>query len=120
MIRAIVVGLLALAAADAATHKQWMNDASDAQEDYREAAAARSVAKAVDAAGKIDALMARTEAYWSDKKAADGVELSRDSRRLAQQVALLARASKFDEANDAFTKLGATCNSCHELHLEKR
>lgn len=120
MVRNLVVSLLVLAAVDATAHKQWMDDAADAQEDYREAAEAKSGAKAAAAAARIENLMAKTEAYWTGKKAADGVKLARDCRNLAHQTATLAKSNKLDEAGRTFATLNATCNSCHELHLEKR
>jgi hypothetical protein len=120
MLKTLLLGALVLAGADAAAHKQWMNDASDAQEDFRDAIAAKSGSKAADAAMKIDDLMGRTEAYWTEKKAADGVKLAHDSRAIAKEAAAAANAGRLEAANAAFTRLGATCNSCHELHLEKR
>jgi hypothetical protein len=120
MLKPILAALLIAAAADAAAHKRWMNDASDAQEDLRDAVTAKSPAKASAAAMKIDSLMSRTEGYWAEKKAADIVALARESRELARRTAMLAKAGKFDEANASFTKLGATCNACHDKHPERR
>jgi hypothetical protein len=111
-------------AADAEAHKQWMNDAADAQEDLREALAAGAGKvdgkKVAAAALKIEALMADTEAYWTAKKAADIVTLAVAARAQARDVASAATAGKFDQAAAASTKLGATCNACHDLHPEKR
>src|SRR3954469_15496821 len=112
MTKTFLLSVLLIAGADAAAHKQWMNDASDLQEDYREAAAAKSGAKASAAAVKLEELMAKTEAYWTEKKAADGVKLARECRDLAKQTATLAKLNKFDEAGRAFQSLNATCNTC--------
>lgn len=114
------VSVLAQAGNDAAAHKEWMNAAGDAQDDFREAAAQKAAAKAGEAAAKIEQLMARTERYWGGRKAVDGVKLSRESRTLARRTAAAARAGKFDAATAAFAKLSASCNACHGLHLEKR
>ena len=106
--------------ADVAAHKQWMNDASDAQEDFRLAVTEKDQKAAVEALGKLDALMARTEDYWTAKKAADGVTLAKDTRALAVQASTSAKSGNWTAATGAFDKMGATCNTCHELHLEKR
>ncbi|MBZ5557583.1 MAG: hypothetical protein LAO77_09960 [Acidobacteriia bacterium] len=107
-------------APDADAHKAWMNDATDLQEDIRDAMRAQDGAKIADAATKIEALMAKTEAYWSAKKAADVVTLAQTARSHAKDVATLGKAGKFDQSNEAFGKLNTTCNTCHDLHPEKR
>jgi hypothetical protein len=114
------IGLAAVQAPDAAAHKQWMNDASDAQEDFRFAVTGKDQKAAVEALAKLEGLMARTEDYWSAKKAPDGVRLAREARALAAQAGAAAKAGNLAASGDAFGKMGATCNSCHELHLEKR
>jgi hypothetical protein len=108
------------APADAAAHKQWMNDASEAQEDYRFAVTDKDQKAAVEALAKLEALMGKTEEYWTAKKAADGVRLTREARTLAAQAGAAAKANQMSDASAAFDKMGATCNACHELHLEKR
>ena len=107
-------------AADAETHKAWMNDAADAQEDIREALAAADGAKVRDGAVKIEAFMALTEEYWAAKKADDIVKLAQASRALARETAAAATAGKMPGARSAFDKLSASCNACHDLHPEKR
>ena len=108
------------AAPDAATHKAWMNDATDAQEDLREAMAGKSSAKAAAAASTLQTLMAQTERYWTSRHADDIVKLAVEAKALAGQVAQAAKARKLDQANEAFGKLNTTCNTCHDLHPEKR
>lgn len=126
---ALVVGLLTVAACvwpvaaqvpSAEEHKAWMNDASDAQEDYRFAVSDKDMKAAADALVKLEALMAKTEDYWAAKKAADGVKLSKETRALAAQASAAVKGGNMPAAGDAFDKMGATCNACHELHLEKR
>jgi hypothetical protein len=114
------IGLAAVQAPDAAAHKQWMNDASDAQEDYRFAVSEKNAKAAVDALAKLEGLMARTEDYWTAKKEANGVRLARDARALAARGGAAAKAGDMAAASDAFEKMGATCNSCHDLQLEKK
>ena len=111
---------LAAQAPDAAAHKAWMNDASDAQEDYRFAIADKDQKAAADALGKIDLLMAKTEDYWTSRKVADGVKLAKDAHALSTAALAAAKRGDMAAAGQSFDKLGATCNSCHELHLEKR
>jgi hypothetical protein len=107
-------------APDVEVEKQWMNDATDLQEDIREAMGKKDGAKIAEAALKIEALMAKTEAYWSAKKAADIVKLAHTARAQAKDVATLGKAAKFEPTNEAFGKLNTTCNTCHDLHPEKR
>jgi len=97
-----------------------MNDATDAQEDLREALGGKSSAKAAAAASKLQTLMARTEGYWTSRHADDIVKLAQESKALAGDVARAAKAHKLDQATEAFGKLNTTCNTCHDLHPEKR
>lgn len=107
-------------APDAAAHKAWMNDASDAQEDYRFAVSEKDQKAAVESLVKLEALMAKTEDYWTAKKMADGVKLAKESRALAAQAQAAAKRGDVAAAGQSFDKMGVSCNSCHELHLEKR
>ena len=113
-------GPLHAQSADAERHKQWMNDASDAQEDFRFALTDNNQKDAVEALTRLEALMARTEDYWGARKADDGVKLARQTRALAAQALAAAKGGTLTAARDPFEKMGASCNSCHELHLEKR
>ena len=70
--------------------------------------------------GKLEGLMAKSGEYWAARKAADGVELSKDAHDLAAQAGAAVKAGNMPAASQAFDKMGATCNTCHELHLEKR
>ena len=112
--------LVAAQAPDAAAHKQWMNDASEAQEDFRFALTDKDQKAATEALGKLEILMAKTGEYWAARKASDGVKLSKDAHDLAAQAGAAAKAGNMPAATQAFDKMGATCNTCHELHLEKR
>ena len=114
------VAPLPQATADAVAHKQWMNDASDAQEDYRFAASGKDQKAAVEALAKLEELMARTADYWAAKKSAAGAKLATEARSFAAQAAAAAKAGNMAAAGEAFDRMGATCNSCHELHLEKQ
>lgn len=109
-----------LAQGDAAAHKAWMSDAADAQDELREALAAKALAKAEPPAAKLDELMGKTEQYWAGKHADDIVKLAQESRALAKQVVAAAKARSLTRANAAFEKMNKTCNACHDLHPEKR
>jgi hypothetical protein len=111
---------VAAQAPDVEAEKGWMNDATDLQEDIREAMGKKDGAKIAEAALKIDALMQKTEGFWAAKKAADIVTLAQTARTHAKDVAAQAKAGKLDQANDAFARLNTTCNTCHDLHPEKR
>ena len=101
-------------------HKAWMNDASDAEEDFRIAVADKDAKAAAAALTKIEELMQKTEAYWAAKKANDGVALTKETRELASQAAATAAKGSLGDAGAVFDKMTAKCNACHELHLEKR
>jgi hypothetical protein len=107
-------------APDTAAHTQWMNDASDAQEDFRFAMTDKDQKAAGEALSKLEALMAKTESYWTARKASDGARLAKQAEGLASQGASAARSGNLSAAATAFARMSATCNSCHELHLEKR
>lgn len=111
---------VAAQAPDAAAHTQWMNDASDAQEDYRFAVTDKDQKAAVEALGKLELLMTRTEDYWAARKSADGVTLAKAARASAAQAATAAKRGDIAAASTAFEAMGTSCNACHELHLEKR
>ena len=111
---------VAAQAPDAAAHMQWMSDASDAQEDYRFAVGDKDQKAAVEALGKLEMLMAKTEDYWAARKAADGMALAREARAHAARASAAAKGGSMPAAGEAFDKMGASCNACHELHLEKR
>ena len=101
-------------------HKTAMNDASDLQEDCRDALAASAGAKVAEAAVKLEGLMGRTEDYWAARKQADIVKLAAATRALARQLAAEGKSGKLDQAKATFTKMNASCNTCHDLHPEKR
>jgi hypothetical protein len=101
-------------------HKAWMNDASDAEEDFRFAVTDKDAKAAAAALTKIEQLMQKTEAYWTAKKANDGVALTKDARALASEAAAAAAKGSLADAGAGFEKMTAKCNACHELHLEKR
>lgn len=110
----------AIQAGDAASHKAWMNDASDEQENYRFAVADRDVSAATAALVKLESLMGKTESYWSARSAADGVRLAKAARAQASEGIAALKAGDAGAAARSFEALSATCNACHELHLEKR
>src|SRR3954470_5989310 len=83
---------VAAQAPDAAAHKQWMNDASDAQEDYRFAVTEKDQKAATEALGKLEGLMAKTAEYWAGRKSSDGVRLSNEARDLAAQAGAAVKA----------------------------
>jgi hypothetical protein len=101
-------------------HKAWMNDASDAEEDFRFAVTDKDAKAAAAALTKIEQLMQKTEAYWTAKKANDGVAITKETRALASEAAAAAAKGSLGDAGAGFEKMTAKCNACHELHLEKR
>jgi hypothetical protein len=116
----LFLSVMPVQAPDVEAEKGWMNDATDLQEDIREAMGKKDTATVAEAALKIEALMARTEAFWSARKAADIVKLAQTARMQARNVAAQAKAGRLDEAAGVFSALNTTCNTCHDLHPEKR
>jgi hypothetical protein len=114
------VHVAAQTAPSAEEHRAWMNDASDAEEDFRFAVTDKDAKAAAAALTKIEALMQKTEGYWTAKKANDGVALTNETRTLASQAAAAAAKGSLGDAGAGFEKMTAKCNACHELHLEKR
>jgi len=110
----------ALQAPDAAAHKAWMDDAADLQDELAEHLLAKSGDKAAAAALKLEKILEQTQAYWAAKHADDIVAIAKESRTLASAVAADAKAGKFPAASESNTKLNARCNTCHDLHPEKR
>ncbi|MEQ1730647.1 MAG: hypothetical protein ABL982_19945 [Vicinamibacterales bacterium] len=111
---------VAAQAPDAVAHTQWMNDASDAQEDYRFAVSDKNQKAAVEALAKLESLMARTEDYWTVRKSADGVKLTKAARASAAQAGAAANRGDLAAASTAFDAMSTSCNACHELHLERK
>lgn len=107
-------------AQDAEAHKTWMNEASDAQEDYRFGLAEKNTKAVADALASLERLMGQTESYWAARKAADGVRLSKDARAFAAQALAAHKAGDSAATAAAFEKLSSACNACHDLQLEKR
>src|SRR4051794_40540021 len=96
---AVAAALAAAQTPTAADHKQWMDDAADVQDDLRDALAAKSGAKAAEAAGKLDAILVKTERYWAAKHADDIVQLARSSATLAKEIGASAKAGKLAHAS---------------------
>jgi hypothetical protein len=106
--------------ATAEAHRAWMDDAAELQDDLRDAILAKDSTKAVEAAEKIGQLMQKTETYWSGKNARDAVKLAQDARATSKETSVASRERKFAEAQQAFDRMNAMCNACHDLHPEKR
>lgn len=117
---ALFAGAAGAQSADVERHKQWMSDASDAQEDFRFALTDNNQKAAIEALTNLQTLMTRTADYWAAKKADDGVKLAKEAQSLAGAALTSAKAGNLSAARDPFEKMGATCNACHELELQKR
>jgi hypothetical protein len=105
---------------DAAAHKAWMSEASDAQENYRFALEDKDQKAALEALTMLEALMGKTEGYWTAKKVSEAVKLAKDARGFAAGALASTKSGNVPAAKDSFDRMGASCNACHELHLEKR
>ena len=110
----------ALQAPTADDHKAWMDAASDAQEDFRDAMTSKSGAKVAAAGAKLDDLMTKTLHYWQAKRVTDGAKLTQQTIAQAKAIESSAKANRLNAAQGAFEKMTTSCNACHALHLEKR
>ena len=98
-----------------------MNDASDAQEDFRFAVTDKDQKGAVEALAKLEGLMSRRPRTTGRRRSRMTASSSRKRlERLAAQAGTAAKAGNLPLQRSAFDKMGASCNSCHELHLEKK
>ena len=120
----LLVALLALAAVyaagDASSRKQAMDQAQEWKDDLKDALDAREGPKAAVLARKLATAGAQETAYWKRAGQEDARKLAADNLEASRQVVRAAKAGQFDQANQAYGRLEATCRACHDLHPEKR
>jgi len=108
------------APANALAHKQMMGEAGNARDDLGEALAEKDMEVSAEASGRIEQFMAQTEAYWAARKMADVVKVAQAARSQAKSLTAAANAGRVVAAQVAFQNMNTACNSCHDLHPEKR
>jgi hypothetical protein len=120
----LLVALLALATAEAADytarHKQSMDQSQEWKDDLKDALDAKAGAKAAELARKLAKSGAQETAYGKRAGQEDALKLAADNLEASRQVELAAKAGQFEQANQAYGRLEATCRACHDLHPEKR
>jgi hypothetical protein len=110
----------AIAADQAASHKEWMDAAQDFTYDLKDALDAKSSEKAAEPAEKLIKLGEQEEEYWTKAKIEDAVKLARQNLAISRAVAAAAKDGQFDRASKAYAELQTSCRTCHDLHFEKR
>lgn len=71
-------------------------------------------------AAELEKLFTEVEAHFVARgDAANGVELSKQSRGLAQAVTKAVAAGDFEAATDAATQLSRTCRTCHTFYKKE-
>lgn len=76
--------------------------------------------KALADAEEMDGLFAQVETHFVERgDAANGVELSKKSRVLVQQIVSAVKASDFGAATNAATDLSRTCKTCHTFYKKE-
>jgi len=110
----------AVAADEAARHKEWMDKAQDLKYDLKDALDAKSSQKAAEPAEKLVKLGEQEEEYWTKAKLEDALNLARQSLAASRAVAAAAKDGQFDRALQAYAELETSCRACHDLHFEKR
>jgi hypothetical protein len=108
------------APANALAHKQMMDEAGNARDDLGEALADKDLDVSAEMSGMIEQFMVQTEAYWAARKMADIVKLAQTARGQAKDLTAAAKAGRLVAAQIAFQNMNTTCNTCHDLHPEKR
>jgi len=69
-------------------------------------------------AAKLEAIFKTSEEFWTEKKAADAIEWSKQGKAGAAEIGKLAGAGEWEKIPDAQKKVGATCAACHTAHRE--
>lgn len=69
-------------------------------------------------AAKLEAIFKTSEEFWTERKADDAVEWSKQGKAGAAEIGKLAGAGEWDKIPDAQKKVGSTCSACHTAHRE--
>lgn len=110
---------LLVSAGTAERRKQTMDAAQEWEEELGETLAARDSKKSARLAGMLAGLGRSEEAAWKKAGLEEARVLAELNSAAAREVQLSARAGRFEQALQAFGRLGATCRGCHDLHPEK-
>jgi hypothetical protein len=108
------------AAGDAGSRKQAMDQAQEWKDDLKDALDAKAGPKAAALARKLARSGTQETAYWKKAGQEDARKLAADNLEASRQIELAAKEGQFDQANQAYGRLEATCRACHDLHPEKR
>lgn len=119
----VASGLLAfvlLGSAHAELGMDVMQNMEDVNKSLSSNLSLREAKGALADASELEGLFAQVEAHFVARgDAANGVELSRQSRTLAQTIVKAVSAGRFEEATDAATQLSRTCRTCHTFYKKE-
>jgi cytochrome c556 len=85
----------------------------------RQAIEAGDFAKVSSAAAELKTVLAKTEAFWAARKSDDGVMLSRQGQKAADDLEAAATAKDTARVTAASQALTASCGGCHTAHRER-
>ena len=109
-----------LAPAHAELGMDLMQNMEDVNKSLSSNLSLREAKGALADATELDSLFTQVETHFVARgDAANGVELSRKSRSLAQQIVKAVSAGNFEHATDAATELSRTCRTCHTFYKKE-
>jgi len=109
-----------LAPAHAELGMDLMQNMEDVNKSLSSNLSLREAKGALADATELDGLFTQVESHFVARgDAANGVELSRKSRGLAQQIVKAVAAGNFEHATDAATELSRTCRTCHTFYKKE-
>lgn len=103
-----------------ASHKRWMDDAQDLQEEIHGALEAKAPASATSAAAKLIGLGQQELRFCNKAGLSDARRLAEDNLDAARRIESAAKAGDLPRLKESFGLLQSSCRACHDLHPEKR
>lgn len=106
-------------AADAVVDMDLMQTIEDTNKSLSSNIAIQDAAASTKDAKELHELFGTVEAHYVAKgDAADGVELSRKSLQLSDQIMKQVGAKNFTGASESATELSRTCRACHTFYKQ--
>jgi hypothetical protein len=106
-------------AAEAVLDTDLMQSVEDANKSLASNIAMRDAAASTRDAQELHTLFQTVEKHYLGKPdAPDGLDLSRKSLKLTEQIQQQIGAKEFDAATDSATQLSRTCRACHTFYKQ--
>ena len=94
----------------------WMRTIDEKNQSVQRNLAARDVSAATADAKTLQETFKLVEGFWTQRNAADAVELSQRAQQRAGEVVKSATAKDFEAAAAQSIKIAETCTACHRLY----